>query len=250
LNEHDDLDRLRAAFAQPDEAPHPESCPSLSEIWEGVHGRLLPDRLRDVVEHLTTCSPCAEAWRLALLMEQPAGSADGRALAEDASVDRALDRLERRPRWRLYGAVATVAAAAVLAAVLGLGFHDFRRGAAPPTVIALRGGGAGQATATRWIAPGAGATGLGAAALPRSDVRLRWTGVPGASYDLVVEIEDESGAAKPVSIAAARGLGATEYIVPAQEVARVPPGAVLHATLTAHLPDGRSEGISRDFRVR
>jgi hypothetical protein len=233
LSERYDLDRLRAAFAQPDEAPHPDHCPSLSEIWEGVHGRLPPDRLRDVVEHLATCPPCAEAWRLALLMERP--TAADQVPAEDA----AAVPMAHRPRRRLYGGLA--AAAAVLFAVV-LGIHDFRRGEAPP-VIVRRGGSVDQATMTRWLAPGDGA------ALKRSGAVLSWSGASQATYDLTVELEDESGTARPIPIVAQHGLTATEVALPERDLARVPAGAHLHARLTTHLPDGRSETISRDFRL-
>jgi len=237
------LDRLRAAFAQPDDAPHPDHCPALAEIWDGVHGKLLPDRLREMVEHMATCSPCAEAWRLALLMERPAAAEpiDEHAAAQTAAEDGAADRWVRRPRWRLYAALAAAAAAA-LAVVLGV--HDFR-GGQPPPVVAQRGGTADHATATRWLTPGE-------AVLPRLGARLRWSGVPGATYDLTMELEDESGAAKPKPIASPAFLGreVTEYTVPMADLARVPAGALLAATLTAHLPDGRSESIVRNFRLR
>ena len=235
------LDRLRAAFPQPDDASHPDHCPALAEIWDGVHGKLLPERLREVVEHMATCSPCAEAWRLALLMERPAAAEpiDEHAAAQTAAEDGAADRWVRRPRWRLYAALAAAAAAA-FAVVLGV--HDFR-GGQPPQVIAQRGGTAGQATATRWLMPSE-------AVLPRDSAQLRWSGVPGATYDLTVDLEDESGAAKPKAIAALQGLKVTEYTVPVPDLAQVPAGAPLGAKLTAHLPDGSSETLVGTFRLR
>ncbi|HYL05266.1 MAG TPA: hypothetical protein VE075_04460 [Thermoanaerobaculia bacterium] len=240
------LERLREAFAQVEEPPHPDRCPSVSDIWEGAHGRLPPGRLRDVVEHLASCSACAEAWRLALLMERAAPGEEAAGTAADQALagDVVGDHRTSRPRWRLHAGLA-VAAAAAFAAVLGT--YELRRGE-PPAAVVQRGGGtaeqaADQAAATRWLTPGE-------AVLPRGDARLRWSGVPGAIYDLSVDLEDESGAAKPVPIAAPHGLAATEYAVPASGLARAPAGAPLHATLTAHLPDGRSETIFRDFRVR
>ncbi|HVR09686.1 MAG TPA: zf-HC2 domain-containing protein [Thermoanaerobaculia bacterium] len=236
------LERLREAFAQPEEPAHPERCPSVSEIWEGAHGRLPPDRLRDVVEHLASCSACAEAWRLAVLMERTAPGEEAADPRADQALagDLVLDRRTSRPRWRLYAALAAAAAVA-FAAVLGT--YELRRGEAPAAVVQRGGSTADQAAATRWLSPGE-------AVLPRSNARLRWSGVPGATYDLTVDLEDESGAAKPIPIAAAHGLAATEYTVPVPDLARVPAGAPLHATLTAHLPDGRSDTISRDFRLR
>jgi len=235
------LERLREAFAQPEEPAYPDRCPSVSEIWEGAHGRLPPDRLRDVVEHLASCSACAEAWRLAVLMDQAAPGEE----AADAAASQALagypvpGHRRGHPRWRLYAAMAAAAAAA-FAVVLGT--YELRR-SEPPAAVVQRGGAAGEAAAIHWLT-------ADEAILRRSDVRLHWSGVPGATYDLEIDLEDESGAAKPVLIAMRHGLAATEYTVPAPDLARVPAGAPLHATLTAHLPDGRSDTISLDFRLR
>lgn len=239
------LDRLRAAFAEPDETDEPrrpDRCPSHAEIWAGVHGELPPGRLRDVVEHLASCSPCAEAWRVALILERPEGDLGAEwTPAEVSAGTSAASRAPRlQPSWRLYGTLAA-AAAAVFAVVLGI--HDLRRGEAPPAVIVQRGGPAEPHAATRWLTPSE-------ATLPRDGARLRWSGLPGATYELSVDLVDEQGAAKPIPIAAARGLTATEYTLAARDLARLPAGAPLRAALTAHLPDGQSELVFRDFRLQ
>jgi len=244
-HERYDLDRLRAAFAAADEAgeaPRPDRCPSHAEIWAGVHGELSSSRLREVVEHLASCSSCAEAWRVAVMLERPADvvGAEGAAARVSADARPARRAPNLRPRWRLYGTLAA-AAAAVFAVVLGI--HGLRRGEAPPAVIAQRGSPAEPQTAARWLTPSE-------ATLPRDGARLRWSGPPGATYDLSVELVDQQGAAKPVPIAAPRGLTATEYTLAARDLARLPAGAPLQAALTAHLPDGRSELIFRDFRLQ
>jgi hypothetical protein len=238
-----DLDRLRAAFAEPDEASEPrrpDRCPSQAEIWAGVHGELPPGRLREVVEHLASCFPCAEAWRVVLILERPEGAPGEEETPAGVSAGTtAASRAPRfQPSWRLYGALA---AAAVFAVVLGI--HGLRRGEAPPAVIAQRGGPEEPHAATRWLTPSE-------AILPRDGARLRWSGPPGATYQLSVELVDEQGAAPPIPIAAPRGLTATEYTLAARDLARLPAGASLRAALTAHLPDGQSELIFRDFRLQ
>jgi Putative zinc-finger len=240
-----DLDRLRAAFAEPDEAGEPrrpDHCPSPAEIWAGVHGELSPGRLRDVVEHLASCSSCAEAWRVALILERPADALGAAGTPAEVSAGTGgARRAPRRPsNWRLYGMLAA-AAAAVFAVVLGI--HDLRRGEAPPPVIVQRGGPAEPHAATRWLTPGE-------ATLPRDGARLRWSGPPDATYDLRVELVDEREAAEPIAIATPRGLTATEYTLTVRDLARLPAGAALRAALTAHLPDGRSEHIFLDFRLQ
>jgi hypothetical protein len=241
VSERYDLNRLRAAFAEPDDPPHPETCPSPAEIWDGVHGKLPAGRLRDVVEHLACCSPCAEAWRMALALARTEGAENAAGPAVGAPLEPAAaarDEQRFRPGWRLYGALA--AAAAVFAVVVGT--HDLRRSQAPPMVIAQRGGAAVPQTASRWLTPSN-------SALPPAGARLRWSGPPGATYDLTVELIDERGAARPILIAAPRGLASAEYTLIPRDLARAPAGALLHAALTAHLPDGRTETIFRDFRL-
>ncbi len=242
-----DLDRLRAAFAEPDEASEPrrpDRCPSQAEIWAGVHGELPPGRLREVVEHLAVCSPCAEAWRVALILERPEGALGAEETPAGVSAGTtAAGRAPRfQPSWRLYGTLAAAAAGAAVFAVV-LGFHDLRRGEAPPAVIAQRGGPAEPQAATRWLTPNE-------AFLPRDGARLRWSGPPGATYALSVELVDEQGAARPIPIATPRGLTATEYTLAARDLERLPARASLRAALTTHLPDGQSELIFRDFRLQ
>lgn len=233
MSERYDLNRLRAAFAQPDDPPHPDQCPADSDIWEAVHGKLPPSGLREIVEHLASCSACAESWRMALALERPT---EVEATPAENLPPRLL--VLRRRWWRVSGGLAA-AAAALFALVIG--FHGGRRGEAP-MVIAQRGA-VETRTAVRWLTPDE-------STLPRSGARLRWLGPPGATYDLTVELIDERGGTKPVPIAAARSLAATEYTVPGSELVKVPAGALLHVTLTVHLPDGSTENNFLDFRLK
>jgi hypothetical protein len=244
MSEPGDLNRLRAGFAQVDDPQPAHGCPSISEIWEGVHGELPAGRLREVVEHLASCAPCAEAWRVALILERPP-AAD--PLAEEmpaahTAAGRQAARLPRLRRRRFYATLAAAAAVAVLAVAIGI-YPSLHRGDAPALRAQLRGTAADQAQGTRWLTPDR-------AVLPRGDARLRWSGAPGTTYDVTVDLEDESGTAKPIPLAAARGLTATGYTLPAPALARAPAGFVPHATLVAHLADGRIETLSLDFRLQ
>jgi hypothetical protein len=146
----------------------------------------------------------------------------------------------RPPRSLFYGALAAAAAAA-LAVVLGIrGFG----GAGSPGVT-LRGGGVvEQQTATRWLT-------ASDAVLPRHDARILWTGPPQATYELAVKLIDErTGAPRSRPLAVVHGLTATRYLLPEGDLVHLPPGARLQAALTAHLPDGRSETVLRDFLLQ
>lgn len=58
-----ELDRMRQAFAGDTAAG--ADCPPAPRLWEAVHGELDPAEAAVVVDHLSSCGACAEAWRLA-----------------------------------------------------------------------------------------------------------------------------------------------------------------------------------------
>lgn len=227
------LEELRAAFAEPGDAHDPASCPAAAEIWDGVHGALPSGRLREVVDHLAECRACAESWRIALQFER-AGEAAER---EDDEAPEAR-RAAAAPGWarwpqrrRLYGGAAAAAAVA-LAAVLVT--HQLGDGAAR-TGSTLRGGGvAVDPRAPHWVTPSG-------SVLPRRNGQLRWAGPPGTLYDLKVETGE---AEARVTVAAAHGLSASSYPLPALRA-----GAGLRAALTAHLPDGSATILVGEFRI-
>ena len=264
-----DLARLRAAFALVEDAPAGDGCPATGEIWgcpatgeiwDGLHGALPPERLREVVDHLASCTACAEAWRIGLLLERPPGAAPAAAVSARAAVadrrsgpeaaagsardDEQAPRmvaplrrwLPRRRPVATIAAGAAFAAAAALALVLGISRYLAVPAAQPLT---LRGSET-QAAATRWVTPDG-------AVLPRREATIRWTGPAQATYDLILETPD--GQRSPAR-AGARGLTAGEYRIPAADLAKLPAGRPLHAILTAHLADGTSERIFRDFRLQ
>lgn len=58
-------DPLRFAFAKAFEDARPgEDCPGADQLWGALHGvSSVPERLL-IVDHLSLCPVCAEAWRL------------------------------------------------------------------------------------------------------------------------------------------------------------------------------------------
>lgn len=234
------LEELRAAFAEPGDAIDPASCPAAAEIWDGVHGGLASNRLREVVDHLAGCRACAESWRIALQFEH-AGTAAERGVDQAPETRRAAAHqpAPRAPRRRWLYSGAAVAAAVALAGVLvthelGVGDGTARTGST------LRGGGpAVDPRAPHWL------TAAGAV-LPRHNARLRWTGPPGTLYDLTVERGEPE---TRVTVAAAHGLTATVYTLPETALPALPAGAVLHAALVSHLPNGKPTILHRYFRI-
>lgn len=62
----DDSDRLKALFAAPlpDGSETPD-CPPPDRLWQARAGILPAAARRDIVDHLSACAACAEAWRVA-----------------------------------------------------------------------------------------------------------------------------------------------------------------------------------------
>jgi len=199
-----ELEELRRAFTAPGgAAPRPEDCPAPETIWAAVHGELPPGELRDVVDHTVACPACAEDWRLAVEVEREAASTE--------DVGRAAAPLLGSRRWVRLAPLAAAAAAIVLL-VVGLPLTQHR---SEPT---LREG----PTVVSRLEDGQ--------ALPRTHCRLAWSGPAGATYE--VEVHTLIGK----SLDTARGLTATEYLVPEAKLAGVPSGTRLEWQVTATLP--------------
>ena len=61
-----ELTKLREGLGSLAERAQPtESCFEPEKIWEAVQGEAKPDELRELVDHMSTCMVCAEAWEVA-----------------------------------------------------------------------------------------------------------------------------------------------------------------------------------------
>ncbi|HEY0554495.1 MAG TPA: zf-HC2 domain-containing protein [Thermoanaerobaculia bacterium] len=207
------LARLRAAFAAPDLAPDPQSCPPPEKLWSAVRGELDPQAMREVLDHVALCSACAEDWRLAAeLNRQQAG---------ESAVTPGRVLQGRFGRWR------PLAATAALAAGLLLAVGVWRAEMAPHQAPIYR---EARHESIRSLLPAG-------QALPRQDAVLRWSPLPGAaSYDVRVTTEDLFQ-----TVASAQGTTTTELRVPAAALAGLPPGAKLLWQVDAVRPDGTRE---------
>jgi hypothetical protein len=109
-----ELDRMRQAFAGDTAAG--VDCPPAIRIWEAVNGELAPADAAAVVDHVSSCGACAEAWRIAqeLEVEQAGG----------APVIPFPARRRTSVVWGLLAAAATL--------VLAIGAWPLLRGASAP----------------------------------------------------------------------------------------------------------------------
>ena len=71
-----ELDRMRRAFAG--DAASRADCPPADRLWDAVKGQLNPAEAAAVVDHVSSCGACAEAWRIARELEvEEAGGRTG-----------------------------------------------------------------------------------------------------------------------------------------------------------------------------
>jgi hypothetical protein len=209
-DEAQQISRWRAAFAEPDAAPDPASCPTPETLWSAVRGELPKERMAAVVDHVAACAACAEDWRLAAEIVRQ----EERAAAGPAKVIPG-----RFGQWRPLAAAAALAAGLLIA----VGLYHTQQPPREPTYREAR-----HAGIRSLLAEGQ--------ALPRQAAVLRWSPLAGASsYDVQVSTED----LRPV--AAAKGQTATEYRIPESALAGLPAGSRLLWQVDAVRADGTHE---------
>jgi hypothetical protein len=209
-NEAQQISRWRAAFAEPDAAPDPASCPTPETLWSAVRGELPAQQMGEVLDHVAACAACAEDWRLAAEInrqEERAAAVPGKVIPG------------RFGQWRPLAAAAALAAGLLIA----VGVYRTQQPVQPPI---FRGN----------PHPGISSVLPQGQALPREAAVLRWSPLAGAvSYDVQVSTED----LRP--IATAKGQTGTEYRIPPSALAGLPPGAKLLWQVDAVRPDGTHE---------
>lgn len=80
-------------------------CPAPTRIWQGVRDELSPSQLRELIHHISICSICTEAWKVAEKLEGRRGG-----IAPP-----------RRPDASLWGGLRIVGIAAAAALMLTFG---------------------------------------------------------------------------------------------------------------------------------
>jgi hypothetical protein len=171
-------------------------------VWRAVSGELPPDERREVVDRVARDPSWALAWRVAHELRS------------------ALPKSRSRPGLRLvwsrgarYGALA---AGLIAATAAGLWF---RQPAPPPGYREQTGARIESLVPERQ-------------ALPRQRCVLRWTGPPGATYEVRATSEDL------LLVHTAPGLIEREYRVPEEFLSAFPPGAKVLWRVEGRLPDG------------
>ena len=194
---------LAAAFASDTETAVPTpQCPAPDRIWDARAGTLPQSAITDLIDHVSSCPACTEAWRVA------------HDVARDAAVSTAQPASWSWPRW------GAVAAGALVIVSIGMYSIVHRRGA--PDTSAYR---EGSPIVVRSLVSET-------RPMSREQCRLRWSGPDGSRYSVQVATEDLA------VIARARGLTESEFLVPPSALARLPGGSKLLWQVEVRLPNG------------
>jgi hypothetical protein len=210
MNRFDADERLRQGLAA---APggHGDDCPDPDRLWAGAHGELRRDELVVLVDHVSACGECAEAWSI---------------LAGNESDAAAAPRSRRRSWAPAIGAVAaTLVVGAGVATWVSRGDRPASefRGVEQDAIVSLH---------------------ADDELCPREDARLQWSGGPaGTRYAIVVTDETLR------TLDRASGLETPEHVLSAEALEQIPPGARILWRVEATLPDGSVEN-SRTFLSR
>ena len=223
-----DTERLRSAFAARRVSVGDAACPEATELFDAAQGQLPALRMEAVIDHVTRCAACAEAWRLLL-------EADGAAVAHAHDMADGHLRPEPFKRANLFNRryLAPLAAAAGVVLAVGLLVNylpnpqlddpQYRATAAADVPQSLVGD-----------------------SLPRAQLLLRWSG-SGAAARYTLRVMTTS--LEPVLIQ--EDLRETEYLVPMSAIAGVAADSDLLWQVEVVLPGGRHEtSPSYVLRVR
>lgn len=215
------IDRLRGAFTSPDEpSSGGVACPPPETLWDAFHGDLPAETRREVVAHLVECPECASLWSILVSSEPKGTESPEKEAARAGPVSRF-----RQARW-----IFPLAAAAGLTGLAIL--WGGQVWSPKPELPVYR---AQETPSIHSLLPED-------RPLHREQVLLRWTAAgPGARYTLDITAPDLA------PLVTTRGLTGTEFRVPTDALAKIPPGGTILWRVEARLPDGRKV-ISSGFR--
>jgi hypothetical protein len=201
------------------------ACPPADRLWAGAARALDGAESETLLDHIATCGPCSDAWRIAVDVQRDEALALPR---------RAVAPFRPRHLWTPWAWAAGIAASAVLVIHLAVP----RTPAPVPSSDAgpIRGAHAG------------GPVGLveDGATLPRESCVLRWSET-GAGAQYFVRVLDE----RMTVVTRGEWLDRPEFTVPPEALARVQPGARLFWQVESRASDGtRRASPLYSFRIR
>ncbi len=83
-----DTQMLQAAFQNRVVVDVPVDCPSNERIYAAVAGELSSDETLSIIDHLTDCAACAQAWQLASRLQEADASMEHDEVSDDTDTIR------------------------------------------------------------------------------------------------------------------------------------------------------------------
>lgn len=205
----DQLQNLRNAFQNHQDPSDPaNACPSPGLFWEAVACRLPKKQKQDLIDHLRLCQTCAQAWRLAVELQQ---DLEG----EETDVPIAPIAPPSLPLWK------RLAAPLALVAVLMLAILIWPESPTRPVNYRVD-----EPTLIQSQTP---------ASLPRDACLLEWSIQPDKPH-IRYEIQIYTAS---LELVAKVDLTESNYMVPESALSSFPQGTQLLWYVTAIHPDNR-----------
>lgn len=213
-SQRDELESLSRAFAARSQSLGQQQCPAPEQLFEAVSGNLDRERRMQIIDHVSECAECSEAWRLA--MELGARTDEETIRASTSQVTQIPTELMSGSR----GGVWKFAMAASVIVSVGLLTH-----------FALR---EDETPQYRDVIDSIAPKSLVSDGLPRDQFVLRWSpGPAGSTYTVRLSTQDLA------VLLEQQDIYGSEFLVPSAALEGVASGEQVLWQVEARLPDGK-----------
>jgi hypothetical protein len=216
----EEFERLSRAFAAREQSRPQHDCPDADELFEAAAGTLQTERRLAIIDHVSRCAECTQAWRLASELGVRPVAAASAAMGGPIPQARSASMRIRRFAFAA-SAIVAVGLVTYLVVPVDNGTPQYRDVVDPLAPVSQT--------------PGS---------LPRDRFVLRWSpGPQGTTYSVRLSTADLA----PIPVRSE--VATTELTVPTELLANVKPGQDLLWQVEARLPNGRRV-VSETYAVR
>lgn len=214
-SQRDELDSLSRAFAARRQSLGQQQCPAPEQLFDAVSGNLDRERRMQIIDHVSECAECSEAWRLAMELGARADEETPRAsTSHETHIPAEVTSGSSGGVWKF------AIAASVIVSVGLLTHFTLREDDETPQY--------------RDVIDSAAPKSLVSDRLPRDQFVLRWSpGPAGSTYTVRLSTQDLS------LLLEQQDIERSEFVVPSAVFERAASGEQLLWQVEARLPDGK-----------
>jgi hypothetical protein len=206
----EEFERLARAFAARDQSHTAGQCPAAEELFEAASGNLERERRLAIVDHVSQCAECTQAWRLATELGVRPTENSAAAGGQGSSSLRASATRTRRFAFAA-SIIVAVGVVTYLALPLNEGTPQYRDVVDPLAPVSLVTG-----------------------SLPRDRFVLSWSAAPQGT---IYTVRLSTAALAPLLVRS--DISSPELAVPGAALANVKSGEEVLWQVEARLPNGR-----------